>query len=84
MRKVDKLGRIVIPSELRQKYGLCEGAVIEFLDAGEGITVKPFEPVCKVCRSRISDVSTLPLCEACITKAVRSFNEKSNEKDLSH
>lgn len=76
MRKVDKLGRIVIPLELRQKYGLGEGVMIEFLDDGDGITVKPFEPVCKVCRSRISDVATLPLCEACITKAAKSFNEK--------
>ncbi len=32
MRKVDKLGRIVIPLELREKYGLYEGTRIEFLD----------------------------------------------------
>ena len=78
MRKVDKLGRIVIPLELRQKYGLGEGVTIEFLDDGEGITVKPIESVCKVCRDRISQDSEFPLCEACVAKAVKHFKEKGN------
>ena len=78
MRKVDKLGRIVIPLELRQKYGLGEGVMIEFLDDGEGITVKPFEPVCKVCRNKIPENLASPLCETCIAKAVQSF--KKSEK----
>ena len=75
MKKIDKLGRIVIPSELRQKYGLTEGIKIEFLDNGDGITIKPASPFCKVCRSRISDSTAFPLCEACIAKAVKSYNE---------
>ena len=78
MRKVDKLGRIVIPLELRRKYGLDEGVTIEFLDDGEGITVKPIESVCKVCRNRIPGDSEFPLCEACIDKAVKRFKEKGN------
>ena len=77
MRKVDKLGRIVIPRELRIKYGLTEGATIEFLDVGEGITVKPSEPFCKICRSKISDCSTLPLCVSCIEKVINTYHEKS-------
>ena len=39
MRKVDTLGRIVIPKELRMKYGLTEGADITFEDNGEGVLV---------------------------------------------
>ena len=75
MRKVDKLGRIVIPLELRQKYGLSEGVTIEFLDGGDGITVKPFEFVCKLCHKKISEDSAFPLCEACIAKAAKSLKE---------
>ncbi len=76
MKKVDKLGRIVIPLELRRKYGLTEGMKIEFLDAGEGITVRPYEAFCKVCRGRISDRAMIPLCENCIAEVVKSYNEK--------
>ena len=69
MRKVDKLGRIVIPQELRKKYGLTQGASIEFIDVGEGVTVKPCDPLCKICHGKISADTELPLCEECIAKA---------------
>ncbi|MBR2340172.1 MAG: AbrB/MazE/SpoVT family DNA-binding domain-containing protein [Clostridia bacterium] len=77
MRRIDKLGRIVIPFELRRRYGLTEGVKVEFLDAGEGITVRSSEPFCKVCRSRICDGATFPLCEACIAKAAKRYNERN-------
>ena len=72
MRKVDRLGRIVIPLELRKRYGLLEGARIEFIDVGDGITVRPSEPFCRICRVKISEGASLPLCEACIEKAIQS------------
>ena len=52
MRKIDRLGRIVIPMDLRKKYGFNEGVKIEFFDVGDGITVKPVEPICKICRAK--------------------------------
>ena len=69
MRKVDKLGRIVIPQELRKKYGLTEGSTIEFLDVGDGVTVKTSDPFCKICHGKISADAKLPLCEECISRA---------------
>ena len=76
MRKIDKLGRIVIPQELRKKYGLVEGARIEFFDAGEGITVKPSDSLCKLCRGTLPDGATLALCAACMAEVVRVYQEK--------
>jgi len=32
MRKVDKEGRIVIPKELREKYGLLVGSDVKIVD----------------------------------------------------
>ena len=77
MRRVDKLGRIVIPLELREKYGLTEGAEIEFIDEGDGVTVKSSESLCKLCSTPISKDSELPLCECCIGKILRLHNEKA-------
>ncbi len=76
MKKVDKLGRIVIPLELRQKYGLTEGAAVEFADGGEGITVKPSDSVCRVCHAKINENTTFPLRESCIAKAIKAYNKR--------
>ena len=76
MSKIDKLGRIVIPINYRKKYGLSDGASIDFLDEGEGITVKPSAPYCKLCKSKIDEKSALPLCESCIKEVVKKYNEK--------
>ena len=75
MKKVDKLGRIVIPSALREKYGLTEGSAIEFIDTGDGIAVQSSQSLCKICHSKIAENSAMPLCKACIKKAIKSYNE---------
>ena len=74
-KRIDKLGRIVIPLELRKKYGLNEGTSVDFVDEGEGVTVKPSDPFCKICRNRISEDALFPLCETCIAKIVKE-NQK--------
>ena len=76
MRRVDRLGRIVIPLELRKKHGLDEGVKIEFVDADDGVVVGSTEPFCRICRARISDGDTIPLCEACIEEVAKSYNER--------
>ena len=76
MRKIDRLGRIVIPMDLRKKYGFNEGVKIEFFDVGDGITVKPVEPICKICRAKILVDREIPLCDECILEAVNSYYEK--------
>lgn len=77
MKKVDKLGRIVIPQSLREKHGLTEGAAIEFLDGHDGVTVRAFGSFCKLCRAKIKDDTKLPLCDACLEKAAKSYTGKS-------
>ena len=76
MRKVDKLGRIVIPLSLREKYGLTEGTDVEFLDGGDGITIRAGESLCRICHTEISEGASFPLCDSCIKRIVREYNEK--------
>ena len=76
MRKVDKLGRIVIPLELRRKYGLTEGAKIEFIDDGRGVTVRASASFCRICLRSVSHQCALPLCEECIAKVVSEAEGK--------
>jgi AbrB family looped-hinge helix DNA binding protein len=76
MRRVDRLGRIVIPLALREKYGLCEGAEIEFIDSGDGVTVRSTEPFCKLCRAKIDGGANIPLCDDCIAEIAKLYSEK--------
>jgi len=39
-RKVDALGRIVLPGELRRIYGIIEGTYLEIIPVEEGFLIK--------------------------------------------
>ena len=49
VRKVDELGRIVIPIELRNKLGIAEKDPIEIFVDGSSIILKKFNPNCVFC-----------------------------------
>ena len=51
VRKVDQLGRLVLPKELRDTFGIEENkTVIEIFTEGEVIILKKYEPCCIFCR----------------------------------
>lgn len=47
-RKVDELGRIVIPVELRRTLGIVEGTTLDFHVEGENIVLRKYEKSCFV------------------------------------
>lgn len=47
-RKVDELGRVVIPVELRRTLGIAEGTAIDFHVDGENIVLRKQEKSCLV------------------------------------
>ncbi|MGH0950025.1 AbrB/MazE/SpoVT family DNA-binding domain-containing protein [Bacillus mycoides] len=47
-RKVDELGRVVIPVELRRTLGIAEGTVLDFHVDGENIVLRKHEKSCFV------------------------------------
>lgn len=54
VRRIDDLGRIVIPKEMRNTLGLPTGSPIEFYVNGESIVLKKHENVCAV-TGKVSD-----------------------------
>lgn len=46
VRKVDELGRVVIPIELRRTLGIGEKDALEIFVDGERIVLKKYEPAC--------------------------------------
>jgi len=49
VRKVDELGRIVIPIELRRTMGIEEKDALEIYVDNEKIILKKYEPACIFC-----------------------------------
>jgi transcriptional pleiotropic regulator of transition state genes len=49
VRKVDELGRIVIPIELRRTLGIEEKDALEIYVDQEKIILKKYEPACVFC-----------------------------------
>ncbi|KXY48867.1 AbrB/MazE/SpoVT family DNA-binding domain-containing protein [Bacillus sp. FSL M7-1020] len=47
-RKVDELGRVVIPVELRRTLGIAEGTALGFHVEGENIVLRKHEKSCLV------------------------------------
>lgn len=49
VRKVDELGRVVIPIELRRTLQIAEKDALEIFVDGEKIILKKYEPACIFC-----------------------------------
>ena len=49
VRKVDELGRIVIPREIRNKFVIAEKDPLEIYVDGSSIILKKYEPNCIFC-----------------------------------
>lgn len=49
VRKIDDLGRIVIPIELRKGFDIKEGDPLEFFTEDNRIILKKYQPACIYC-----------------------------------
>ena len=68
VRKVDELGRIVLPIELRRTLDINEKDSLEIYVDGNQIILKKYEPACIFCNSA-SDVIQFQgrnICPDCI------------------
>lgn len=74
VRKVDELGRIVLPIELRRTLGIEEKDRIEIFVDGEFIILRKYQPTCIFCDNAkdIINYKGKNICPDCI----RAMNEK--------
>ncbi|MDF2628575.1 MAG: SpoVT/AbrB family regulatory protein [Symbiobacteriaceae bacterium] len=49
VRKLDELGRLVLPKELRRTMGLTEGDALEIFTEGEAVMLRRYTPLCVFC-----------------------------------
>ncbi len=69
IRKVDELGRIVVPKEMRTALEIKEGDRTEITLEGNSIVIKKYEDACIFCKSAkdLYDFGGKKICSACIS-----------------
>ena len=77
VRKVDELGRIVIPIELRNKFGISEKDPIEIYVDGSSIVLRKYEPNCVFCGASkdLIEYNNKLVCKKCAEKIYQATNK---------
>lgn len=67
VRKIDELGRIVLPSEIRRVFGIHEGDELEISVSGEQVILEKRRDVCLFCSNDagLVDFRDRKVCESC-------------------
>lgn len=67
VRRVDELGRIVIPMEIRRTFGIEIKDPLEIFIQGDAIVLAKYQPVCVFCgrSSRIETFKGKSVCQDC-------------------
>jgi transcriptional pleiotropic regulator of transition state genes len=68
VRKVDDLGRIVLPMELRRTFNIQKEDPLEIFVDEDAIVLKKYEPACIFCGSNdgVVQIHGKNVCAACI------------------
>ncbi len=77
VRKVDELGRIVLPVELRRKFGIEIRDAVEIYTDENSIILRKYEPACIFCgdAKEVFQFSGKNICPSCAKAIVGYINE---------
>lgn len=78
VRRVDELGRVVIPIELRNKFNIQVKDPIEIFVEGNSIVLKKYEPNCIFCGNskNLINYNEKLICEKCANKIGKKVENK--------
>jgi len=68
VRKIDELGRVVLPIELRRTQGIDEKDALEIYVDGDKIILKKYEPACIFCGNAedVVNYQGKKICTGCL------------------
>ena len=75
IRRVDELGRVVIPMEIRNQFNIVEKDPIEIYVEGSCIVLKKYEPNCIFCGNtkNLVEYKDKLVCDKCTSLYFPSF-----------
>lgn len=70
VRKVDELGRIVLPIELRRTLDIAEKDALEIYVEGSSIILRKYQPSCVFCgdAKNVSSFKNKNICQSCLRR----------------
>ncbi|MBD2865696.1 MULTISPECIES: AbrB/MazE/SpoVT family DNA-binding domain-containing protein [Paenibacillus] len=73
VRKVDQLGRIVLPKSLRKRYKMNEGDPVEILVSGDHILLERYRPKCVFCgdMNGVTEYREKHICTNCMREMIQ-------------
>jgi transcriptional pleiotropic regulator of transition state genes len=77
IRRIDNLGRLVVPIQMRERLGIRAGELVEVdLDAEE-IKIRPVRIRCQICGTyeKLVEQQRIVLCKDCIQKFLEMAEE---------
>lgn len=76
IRRMDELGRVVIPIEIRNQFNIAEKDPMEIYVDGSTIVLKKFEPNCLFCGNtkNLLEYKDKLICENC-SKKISNLNK---------
>lgn len=74
IRKLDELGRIVLPIEIRRTFALADKDTVEIFVEGDSIVLKKYQPNCIICGEdkNLIEYKGKLVCKSC----TKSLNKK--------
>lgn len=74
-RRVDELGRIVLPKELRTRLEIEEGDPLEIFLDGDRVVLQKYQPACTFCAGEDNIVyfQGKRVCAACLAQIKEQF-----------
>lgn len=74
VRKIDDLGRMVIPAELRRTLDISTKDALEIFIDGEKIVLKKYEPACIFCGNagNVATFNGKNVCHECLEEMKHS------------
>lgn len=70
VRRVDELGRIVLPIEIRRNFNLDKGDAVEIFVDDETVVLRKYAPACIFCGSADNEIpfKGRTICEKCLAE----------------
>lgn len=75
IRRIDNLGRVVVPKEIRRSLGIKEGDPVEISLEGDSICIQKPTFGCKFCNAKLDETelsSKFKICKNC-EKEIKSL-----------
>lgn len=83
VRPIDKLGRIVLPIEIRRQLGLKDGNMAEIFLDGDCIVLRKFKyEGCQICGSvfETAEIEGTKICKQCLHKMLKQVQNDDKDK----